>query len=655
MKPRLLLLAPIAAAAPAVAASGQGVRPESLSYMSRVFTLKDFGIPDNPRYSRDGKWLAFDAPKTGATGRHIFVVAPEGGTPIAITTGTHTEVRPLWTAAGDRLAFYSSEGNGTVMTIAIDPSTGRATGSTRRVTIDSLRPTAFDVAPDGRSVAYLTPTGPNKYELRIVPISGGPARTITSIDADASPGAVWSAGNVHFDRAGAHVYFAISRPGKSPKSGTRARELKRIATSGGDPETVLTIPEGLMGMQIDPVADRILVRDGDRAHVLTLGGDSVATISWPLFVRTVANLGFAIDGSSLVTAIDARHYAIHVVPLDGGPTRALTDGSGYPWPDYWLRDHIFVSDVDRGVETLMSPDGTKRTITIDLSKARDGGPVKVVEHDPFPDGAHFIVKAVSPAGDTSLFVFDSRTGDARRVMENHVGSRLFAVAGPGDDYLPALGDDILYRNVRNGVVDVHALDDSGRDRVVQSFPLPKQPETVAFAPGRMAHSYLRGDTVYLDVTIGSGKPVHALVRPGARMGEIVFNRDGSSLYADVITGKNPNAHTRGVFLSTADAQSLALPIRWVETGNCWHPTWLPNGTGVLEFCTNETSTKTWVSRVPASGPATPQPLTQRETSIFWDYTMSPDGKYVAVPAEKNAGVNLWRIDLRAAAKARRGP
>src|SRR5512135_605894 len=68
MKPRLLLLAPIAAAAPAVAASGQGVRPESLSYMSRVFTLKDFGIPDNPRYSRDGKWLAFDAPKTGATG-----------------------------------------------------------------------------------------------------------------------------------------------------------------------------------------------------------------------------------------------------------------------------------------------------------------------------------------------------------------------------------------------------------------------------------------------------------------------------------------------------------------------------------------------------------------------------------------------------------
>jgi hypothetical protein len=63
--------------------------------------------------------------------------------------------------------------------------------------------------------------------------------------------------------------------------------------------------------------------------------------------------------------------------------------------------------------------------------------------------------------------------------------------------------------------------------------------------------------------------------------------------------------------------------------------------------------RTWVSRIPRNGPATPQPLTRRETSIFWDYTMSPDGKYVAVPAEKNAGVNLWRIDLRAARTARR--
>jgi hypothetical protein len=95
---------------------------------------------------------------------------------------------------------------------------------------------------------------------------------------------------------------------------------------------------------------------------------------------------------------------------------------------------------------------------------------------------------------------------------------------------------MLYQNVRNGVVEVHLVDVSGRDRIVHSVPVPKQREMLAFAPGRSAHAYQRGDTAYLDVTIGSGKPVHVLVRPGAKMTEIVFNADGSSLYADVSTG-----------------------------------------------------------------------------------------------------------------------
>ena len=139
------------------------------------------------------------------------------------------------------------------------------------------------------------------------------------------------------------------------------------------------------------------------------------------------------------------------------------------------------------------------------------------------------------------------------------------------------------------------------------------------------------------------------------MGEIVFNADGSSLYVDVNTGAGENYRSRGGFFSTVDARSLAAPARWVETGDCWHPTWLPDGSGVLEFCENSTSTRTWVSRIPATGPATAQVVTQREPAIFWDYTLSPDGKQVAVPAESNAGMDLWRLDLRAAAKGQRGP
>ena len=45
----------------------------------------------------------------------------------------------MWTAGGDRLVFRSSLTGG-VMTIAIDPATGRATGPVKRVTIDSVAP-----------------------------------------------------------------------------------------------------------------------------------------------------------------------------------------------------------------------------------------------------------------------------------------------------------------------------------------------------------------------------------------------------------------------------------------------------------------------------------------------------------------------------------
>ena len=180
MKTQLLPWAAIAAAAAAGPAFGQTVRPESLSYMSRTFRLNDVGRLEYPSYSRDGRWLAFDARSSEGPAQHIFVVAARGGTPVAITEGALNVSRPMWTAAGDRLVFFKAGEGGAVMTIAIDPATGRAVGAAKRVTVDSLRGEAFDVAPDGRTVAYSTPSGPAKFDLRLVPISGGPAASLPS-------------------------------------------------------------------------------------------------------------------------------------------------------------------------------------------------------------------------------------------------------------------------------------------------------------------------------------------------------------------------------------------------------------------------------------------------------------------------------------------
>ena len=255
------------------------------------------------------------------------------------------------------------------------------------MTVDSVAPArGFDVAPDGKSVAYVTPTGPNKFDLRVVPINGGPSKTLATVQGGASV--------VRFDRAGEHIYFVVTRLDGSPRKGSKARDVKRIAASGGAASTVFTIPEGLMGVQIDPIADRVLVRDGERAYVLTLRGDSVATIAWARGFGTVGHLGFTPDGSSIVTALDASRASIHLVPLDGGPIRALTDSSGYPWPDHWIGDHIFISGDGRvgSPDDLLALDGMQTAIKPDLRKANDGVPLKVVYNDPFADGVHQAVE-----------------------------------------------------------------------------------------------------------------------------------------------------------------------------------------------------------------------------------------------------------------------
>ena len=94
--------------------------------------------------------------------------------------------------------------------------------------------------------------------------------------------------------------------------------------------------------------------------------------------------------------------------------------------------------------------------------------------------------------------------------------------------------------MKNGIAEVHLLDVSGRDRIVHSVPLPKQREFSRSRPDAAPTRYQRGDTAFLDVTIGSAKPVHVLARPGAKIGEMVFNADGSSLYANVSTGSGEN-------------------------------------------------------------------------------------------------------------------
>ncbi len=161
--------------------------------------------------SPDGRWIAFDGFRDWIG--DIFVVSAQGGDPIRLTNGRHLNQIPQWFPSGDRIAFLSdqvAEDQGLsfyVMSIPIDPETGRPAGPARQVSLEPAREPA--VSPDGRWIAYGTYIG--QSILRLIPSEGGTARTLFDPQGTGSPSdPAWSSDS-------RHVYFT-SRSGDSEET-----------------------------------------------------------------------------------------------------------------------------------------------------------------------------------------------------------------------------------------------------------------------------------------------------------------------------------------------------------------------------------------------------------------------------------------------------
>ena len=128
-----------------------GRNPVQLTQVGRQGILD---AADWPRWSPDGKQIAFTTRTPDGGPEDIFVVDATGGTPRRITTDASTDTRPSWSKAGKFIHYVSDrDGAWRVWTV---PVTG---GEPRRVSSTAAFPGTPYESPDGEWVYFSTSSG----------------------------------------------------------------------------------------------------------------------------------------------------------------------------------------------------------------------------------------------------------------------------------------------------------------------------------------------------------------------------------------------------------------------------------------------------------------------------------------------------------------
>lgn len=130
-----------------------------------------------PRWSRDGNWIAYVAIQNTGRG-DIHLVSPDGGTTRSIMETNADEASPVWSPDSQHLAFVERNSAGTrLVTVNVHDDTVRVLATTD----------ASDIqwSPDGTTIAFVAdPLGQSderrgNKDIFVVSANGGPSRLLT--------------------------------------------------------------------------------------------------------------------------------------------------------------------------------------------------------------------------------------------------------------------------------------------------------------------------------------------------------------------------------------------------------------------------------------------------------------------------------------------
>ncbi len=601
-------------------------------------------LPGVRPFSPDGRWIVMGSFES-ADRTNLWLVPTSGGEAVRLTHGQYFDDDPQWFKSGEAILFKSTRPAGPnqdaafMMRLAISPEDGRPIGPPRQVSLEPAREGVS--SQDDRFIAYVSQGDDGGESVRVIPATGGTARTVVTLPLIR---------DLRWGPEGRFLYFfAQSETGGS---------VMRVPWEGGEPQTLSAWNQYVrLGPDARYVYREVASsRDETVFEVAAVSGKALARFSLP---EPFALNGFAESPNRfLVTRVDVAN-PLRILPVAGGPIRRLKEGSGYDVPLGWAsggREVFFATELN----------GER----IFMLASVDGGSMRQVPV-PEPPGPQEW-PCISESGNHVLFLTAGEESESRRVSiydlvedrtrdvrEGFVfptsplgpGSRWDIGGRGGFDFRDR--EDFLFGQTLDGKHELWATNPDGESRLLWTFPGEEDPPMVAVAWDRIAFTKDEGQvgTVFL-ARSGESEARPIFTRPGMMAqpgtGGLSWSPDGRKL---TVAYTEPGSREVDVFLVefSETGEMMADPVLLTLNGGpkwWWSLQWMPdsehflvNGMGAEGVM----DTQVWlISADPATPPVA---VTADLEEGVWNFTLSPDGRFIAIEAEIPGGSSVWRIDL----------
>ena len=359
-------------------------------------------------WSPDGKWVAFISDR----GRQsdVWLVPAAGGPEQRVTDSPADKHSPLtWRPGSSQLAFVTENYKNGAWAIDV------ASGVERRLTPDSIRIASFSLAPDGKSVLVVIDRGGGIQNLAVVPLAGGPLRTLVG-DGGSLWFTVWSpdALKIAFvsDRGGSDDIWVVDAAGGTPRQLVNWPGSEQFPAWSADGRAVWFISDRESSL-------------GDVWSVPVAGGEP----------KRITRLGTVTN--VLLSRHGVPYFFAGVLGENGGKAGIIRIAPNGKVNTVWDHGNAFVADISPSGDSVNSvveqPNGEERRMLL----AADGSGGRVILKPGervgnwSSDGKKMTyIPIVHGAGD--LAIMDLKTGATRRLTNTPGDETRDAVWSPDD-------------------------------------------------------------------------------------------------------------------------------------------------------------------------------------------------------------------------------